>query len=381
MAANLTITNARAIIGGREKLCNIRISDGLIQGILPAGDVYGKTYDAKGCYVLPGFIDVHTHGIGGVDFNSAEAKDIRCARDFYAARGVTCFLPTIIPDQEESLLRACIAIHKAKADYGCREIFGIHLEGPFLNPQYRGRFDGNTLREPDFALLRRLQSASDGLIRRVTLSPELEGAIHMIERLSAEGILVSLGHSDASYEQTAQALEAGASAFTHLYQFMPRTAALHPGITVAALVSNAFCEFVCDGLHLHPGIVNLILKSKGSRAVAVSDSLPFTGQGDGIYKLGANNVVVKKLEAKYLDTGARAGSVLTPFETIRCLMEIAGLTMPQCIPYLTENPARLLGIYGKKGSIDLGKDADLVVCTPKLQLLTTFSCGDILYQA
>ncbi len=380
MAANLTITNAKAVTGGRVLSCNLRIAEGKIRGILPPGDTYGKTYDARGCLILPGFIDVHTHGGCNVDFNNAEPKDIRAARDFFASQGVTTFLPTILADSEETMLRAAVSIVKARKSLGCSQIGGIHLEGPFLAPDYRGDLPAELLQTPSYAAYRRLQDAAEGLVRLVTLSPELPEAMGLIRRLTEEGIRVSLGHTGADYDTACEAIDVGAVSATHTLNAMAWMTLSAPSVSTAVLESDIFCEAICDGRHLHPAILRLLIKTKGlHRVVAVTDSTMAAGLSDGVYRLGSVEVVVRKGEARLFRSGERAGSTLTMLASLRNLMKFTGLPVEQAMLPLTENPARLLGISHQKGAIDVGKDADLVVLDSNWKVRTTFSMGEILY--
>ncbi|MEG1777413.1 MAG: amidohydrolase family protein, partial [Angelakisella sp.] len=189
--SSMTIINARAVVGGTLRLCNLKLADGRIKGIMPPGDTYGKTYDAKEHLVLPGFIDIHTHGGKGIDFNNSDAVAIESARDFFASQGVTTFLPTVHTDSEETMLRSILSIVKAKNNLGCVQIFGIHLEGPFLSPAYCDAEEVPLLQPCSYPLFKRLQDASGGNIRLLTLSPELGGAAALTRKLSMEGVRVS----------------------------------------------------------------------------------------------------------------------------------------------------------------------------------------------
>ena len=380
MAASMTITNARAVTGGRVAACNLRIAEGKIRGILPPGDTYGKTYDARGCLVLPGFIDIHTHGGCNVDFNNADPKDIRAARDFFASQGVTSFLPTVLADTEETMLRAVLAIAKARRSMGCTQIAGIHLEGPFLAAAYRGDLPQHLLQAPSYPAFKRLQDACEGFVRILTISPELPGAQELIRRLSNEGIRVSLGHTGADYETAVAAIEAGAVSSTHTLNAMAWMSPSSPSVAAAVLESDIFCEAICDGRHLHPAILRLLIKAKGlRRVVSVTDSTMAAGLSDGVYRLGSVEVVVRGGDARLLSSGERAGSTLTMLASLRNLMKFTGLPVEQAILPLTENPARLLGISHQKGSIEVGKDADLVVLDSNWKVRTTFSQGEVLY--
>ena len=379
--ASLTIINARAVIGGAVRRCNLKIVDGKIKGIMPPGDTYGKTFDARENLVLPGFIDIHTHGGAGVDFNNADAKDIRNVRDFFASQGTTTFLPAILTDTEETMLRSILSVVQAKNALKCSQIYGIHLEGPFLSPEYKGAMPEELLQPCSYPLFKRLQDSSGGQIRLITLSPELEGAAELTKRLAMEGVRVSLGHSGADYETAVSCIEAGAVSATHTFNAMKLMRQHDPAIAAAVLESDGYCEAICDGKHLHPAVVRLLLKTKGlSRVIAVTDSIMAAGMREGIYRLGINNVVVRGGDAKIMGTDIRAGSILTTIQALRNIMEFTGLPVEKAVIPLTENPARMLGIFHRKGSLDVGKDADLVMVDDKYQVLATFSEGELLYQ-
>ncbi len=379
--ASLTIINARAVIGGAVRRCNLKIVDGKIKGIMPPGDTYGKTFDARENLVLPGFIDIHTHGGAGVDFNNADAKDIRNVRDFFVSQGTTTFLPAILTDTEETMLRSILSVVQAKNALKCSQIYGIHLEGPFLSPEYKGAMPEELLQPCSYPLFKRLQDSSGGQIRLITLSPELEGAAELTKRLAMEGVRVSLGHSGADYETAVSCIEAGAVSATHTFNAMKLMRQHDPAIATAVLESDGYCEAICDGKHLHPAVVRLLLKTKGlSRVIAVTDSIMAAGMREGIYRLGINNVVVRGGDAKIMGTDIRAGSILTTIQALRNIMEFTGLPVEKAVIPLTENPARMLGIFHRKGSLDVGKDADLVMVDDKYQVLATFSEGELLYQ-
>lgn len=347
--ASITITNTRALVDGTVKACNLKLVDGKIKGVMPAGDTYGKTYDAKDNLVIPGFVDIHTHGGDGVDFNSADANGCRAVRDFFAGTGVTTFLPTVRTDSEETMLRSILSVARAKNSLGCPQIYGIHLEGPFIAAAYRGNMEQEYLQPCSYLLFKRLQDASGGLVKLITVSPELTGAPQLIGKLAAEGVRVSLGHSGASYEQAAEAIEAGAVTATHMFQYMSMLTPMEPSICSALLESDCFCEVICDPTVLHPAIIRLLMKIKGlQRLIAVTDS-------------NCTN------------------HFFTADQMLKYLILEAELTLPQAITMLSENPARLLGIYHAKGSLSVGKDADFSVVDKDYNILATFSCGEMIY--
>lgn len=216
---------------------------------------------------------------------------------------------------------------------------------------------------PDLALMKEYQERAGGGIRYITVSPELEGMVDFIPQLKALGIQVAIGHSGADYETSMAAIQNGAMASTHTGNAMKLLHQHFPAIFGAVLESDdVYCEMICDGRHLHPGTVRLILKTKGpARAVAVTDSIMAAGLPDGEYKLGVNDVIVADGDAKLKSNGVRAGSTLTAIRALQNLLKFTGRPMAELLPLLTENPAKLIGVFGRKGSIAAGKDADLAV--------------------
>ncbi|MEG0753000.1 MAG: N-acetylglucosamine-6-phosphate deacetylase [Angelakisella sp.] len=378
--SSMTIINARAVVGGSIKPCNLKLADGKIKGIMPPSDTYGKTFDAKDHLVLPGFVDIHTHGAKGVDFNNADASSIEVVRNYFASQGVTTFLPTVRTDSEETMLRSVLSIVKAKNNLGCSQIYGIHMEGPFLAAAYCPEAQRPLLQQCSYPLFKRLQDASGGNIRLMTMSPELEGAAPLVRKLSMEGVRVSLGHTGASYDAAVAAIESGAMSCTHIFHRMSNMEGQNPSAMAAILESDLYSEVVCDGHQISPQLVPLLLKIKGkNRMIAVTDSIMTVGMEEGLYQTGSGDVVVRGGCAVTLRGSVNAGSMLTASQALRNLMEFGGLTLPQAVPMLTENPAKLLGIYHQKGSLDVGKDADFFIMDKNYNILTTFSQGEIIY--
>ena len=208
------------------------------------------------------------------------------------------------------------------------------------------------------------------------MSPEVEGVLEMIPALKELGITVAIGHSGADYDTAMAAIRAGAAACTHTFNAMALLHQHRPAILGAALESDIYCEMICDGLHLHPGIVRLLWKTKGGgRLVAITDSIMAAGLPDGYYHLGVNQVVVENGDAKLVSDGTRAGSTLTQDRALRNILAFTGLPLEDVLPVLTENPAKLIGVYDRKGSIEDGKDADLVVLDDHAQITEVFLRG------
>ena len=374
---DMYIVNGLVYVDRQFQNKTIHIEDGKLHLLEPGQKVTGDVFDAAGQRIVPGFIDVHTHGAVGVDVNGASAQDLDKIGRFFAGNGTTSWLASILTDTEEQTRYAisqCLAYQKSHA--AGAQLLGIHLEGPFLASEYKGAMPEDLLRKGDLALLSSYQALAEGNVRYTTLSPEVAGVLEMIPALKGLGIVPAIGHSGADYDTAMYAIRAGAMACTHTFNAMALLHQHRPAILGAVLESDVYCEMICDGFHLHPGIVRLLWKTKGvDRLVAITDSIMAAGLPDGNYHLGVNQVVVKDGDAKLASDGTRAGSTLTQDRALRNLLSFTGLPLEQVLPVLTENPARLLGVYDRKGSIEEGKDADLVVLNGENQVTDVFLRG------
>ncbi len=361
--------NTQYIVGGQVYVDRsfqqktVAMEEGKLRLLPPDAPMSGEVYDAAGKKVVPGFIDIHTHGAVGVDVNGATAADLEKIGTFFAGNGTTAWLASVLTDTEEQT-RWCIDRYrewKKEAREGA-ELLGIHLEGPFLATAYKGAMPEHLLRQGDAGLLRSYQEQAEGGIRYLTISPEVEGTVDMIPAARELGIVTAIGHSGADYDTAMSAIAAGAHAATHTFNAMLLLHQHRPAILGAVLESDVYCEAICDGRHLHPGIVRLLLKVKGlDRVVAITDSIMAAGLPDGKYHLGVNEVVVEDGDAKLASDGTRAGSTLTQDTALLNLLAFTGRRIEEVLPLLTENPAKLAGVFDRKGSIADGKDADIVV--------------------
>ncbi len=375
----LLFTNGRVYRDGQFRREDVLAEDGKLSfpGVPPEGC---RVVDLKGAMLVPGFLDLHTHGGDNVDVNAATAEDFAQISRFFARNGTTGWLCSILTDTEEQTLWSIGQAREAMAApiAGAR-LLGIHLEGPFLSPEYKGAMPEHLLRKGDAALFRRYQQAAGGTVRYLTVAPEVEGVVDMLREISGE-VAVAIGHSGADYETAIRAIDAGARACTHTFNAMGLFHQHRPSIMGAVLERPVYCEAICDGRHLHPGTVRMLLACKGwDRVAAVTDSIQAAGLPDGRYKLGVNDVVVEDGDAKLASNGVRAGSTLTTGQALKNLAAFTGQPVERVLPLVTLNPARLIGMEERKGSIAPGKDADLVVLDDQLNVKQTYVSGVCVY--
>lgn len=379
--SKLLIRGGRVYAEGRFAGLDVLCEDGKIHEIgaqLEAADA--QVIDAAGLMVCPGFIDAHTHGAANVDVNAADEAGLKTIAAFFATQGTTAFCASVLTDTQETTEKCLAAIGGVQKEraYGA-QLLGAHMEGPFLASAYKGAMPEYLLCKGDAALLRSYQAKFPGVIRYITVSPEVEGVPEMIAEI-ADDVVVAIGHSGADYATSMRAIENGARCITHTFNAMRLFHQHEPAIMGAALECDCFCEAICDGRHLHPGSVRMLLKCKGwDKVVAVTDSIMAAGLPDGAYKLGVNDVVVVDGDAKLADTGVRAGSTLTTAQALRNLVKFTGRPVEDVLPLLTENPARLLRMDDCKGSLAPGKDADVVLLADDLSVRATIVRGDVVY--
>lgn len=372
------LINGRVYIRRKFTPATLCLENGKI-GVLPGDCVPddGIVVDAAGLKIVPGFLDTHTHGAVEVDVNGATAEDLEKVSRFMASHGTTSWQCSILTDTQEQT-EWCIAqvLDHEKLEQRGAELVGIHLEGPFLSKQYKGAMPEHLLKENDIALIRHYQALAGGKIRYITISPELPGAVDMIPQLRELGIVVGIGHSGATYDQAMQAISMGATVGTHVGNAMRLFHQHEPAIFGAVMESDVYCETICDGRHLVPGSVRMYCKCKGlDRIVAITDSIMAAGLPDGNYHLGVNDVVVKDGDAKLASDGTRAGSTLTQDVALKNMLQWLPYSLEEILPTLTENPAKEMGLWDRKGSIEDGKDADLVLLDENNDIVHVFARG------
>ena len=337
----------------------------------------GAVFDASGMQLVPGFIDTHTHGAVGVDVNGATAEDLEKISCFMASRGTTAWQCSILTDTREQT-EWCIGEFKRheKMEQNGADLVGIHLEGPFLAKEYKGAMPEHLLKKNDLELVRHYQTLAEGKINYITISPELEGVQEMIPALVEMGIVVGIGHSGATYDQAMGAIGLGATVGTHVGNAMRLFHQHEPAIFGAIMESDVYCETICDGRHLVPGSVRMYCKCKGlDRIVAITDSIMAAGLPDGNYHLGVNDVVVVDGDAKLASNGTRAGSTLTQDVALKNMRRWLPYSLEEILPTLSENPAKEMGLWDRKGSLETGKDADVVLLDDNDNVIHVFARG------
>ncbi len=336
---------------------------------------------ADGCFAVSGFFDIHTHGSIGVDVNAADEEGLNKISRFFASQGTTRWLASVLTDTPQQTLHCIDTIRRAmKNGTDGAQLMGIHLEGPFLSPEYKGAMPKHLLKSGDSALLERYLDAADGAVLYITIAPEIQNADAMLNILNRSGVRAAVGHSGASYEQTMHFIENGACAVTHTFNGMALFHQHRPGLMGAALESDIKCEAICDGRHLHPGTVRMLLKCKGAdKVMAVTDSIMAAGLPDGSYKLGVNDIVVQDGDAMLADGSSRAGSTLTMVQALKNIMGFTGLNLESVMPVMGENQAKMLGLDDSLGEIKIGSCADLVLLNEHLDVIYTLVNGKAFY--
>jgi N-acetylglucosamine-6-phosphate deacetylase len=330
-----------------------------------------------GTTLAPGFVDVHVHGGGGAQVGPDPHGVLEVAR-FHARHGTTALLATTVPAPEDELLQTVRAVAAAarRADPDAAALLGCHLEGPFLNPERAGALDPRHMRPPDAALLDRLLDAGAGSVQTVVIAPELPGALDLVAATADEGVLVAIGHTDATYEQALAAFDRGARAATHLFNAMRPLDHREPGAAGAALAgARVTAEVIADGVHLHPATLRLAYGAKGPERLAlITDATQAAGLPDGDHALGDRPITVSGGQARTAD-GALAGSTLTMDRAVRVSVELAGIPLADALTMASATPAALLGLGRVKGRIAPGADADLVVLDGDCRAIGTLIAG------
>jgi N-acetylglucosamine-6-phosphate deacetylase len=344
-----------------------------------------KRLDVDGRLVCPGFIDIQVNGGGGAlltEEPSVEAIE-RITRA-HARFGTTSLLPTIVTAPEPRLKECLLAVRRAIARpiTGAR-VLGAHLEGPFINPKKRGAHDERFIRAPDVELFRRLLQVADGALNVITLAPELPGSEELIGLARRSGVIASIGHTDATYDEATRGIDAGATLATHVFNAMRPLAQRDPGVIAALLESDRVTTgLIADGIHVHPAVLSLVARAKGpERTVLVTDAMPPVGaSGEDGFALEGRRIEVRD-GACYTKEGVLAGSALSMNRAIEQMSLAAGCSLVDAIRMATEAPAEVLGMKGKIGVLAKGARADAVICSERLEIWKTIVSGVPIYEA
>lgn len=326
----------------------------------------GKVIDAEGLLVLPGLVDIHSHGAAGEDFSDGNPEGLKKILQYEKRCGITSYCPTSMTFPKERLRQIFASIKGAQTEEGAK-VVGINMEGPFLDPAKKGAHVEEWIAAPDAAFVRELNQDVDGLVRLVTLAPNMDGAEEFIKEMHEE-VCISLGHTAADYDCASRAMKLGAHHVTHLYNAMQPFGHRAPGLIGAAMDDpECMVELICDGYHIHPSAIRAAFRLFGpERVILISDSMRATGMENGTYELGGQEVTVKDRKAVLKD-GTLAGSATNLYGCMCKAVEF-GIPLEQAIMAATANPARSIGIFDRVGSIRIGKQADLLLVSENLEL-------------
>lgn len=348
----------------------VTVEDGRIAAVGAVGSSTrcGEVVDLGANWLVPGFIDGHVHGGGGAQCNTADPDEVAAVARFHASHGTTGLVATTVAAPFDDLRVALTAIARCADSSGGVSVLGAHVEGPFLSRSQPGAMDPDAFLAPDVGVAEQLLSAGQGRVLMMTVAPELPGALELIASLVRSGVAVSVGHSEASFAETVAGVRAGASSATHVFNAMPAFDHRDPGVVGAVLdCADVSCELICDGVHLAPAALRLVLRAKGAAGVRlVTDAIEAAGMPDGEYRLGELVVTVLNGQARIAGGGSLAGSTMTMDAAVRNAVKFLGVGVGEAVAMASTNPARLLGLGDRKGAIAAGMDADLVALDDRL---------------
>ncbi|MDA5145470.1 MULTISPECIES: N-acetylglucosamine-6-phosphate deacetylase [Streptomyces] len=370
---------SKVLAGARVVLPTGTVDDGrvIVDGtrIADTAPPQAETVDLAGHWVVPGFVDIHNHGGGGASFAGGTAEEILVGVETHRRHGTTTTVASAVTGDLDFLARHAGMLAEL-AQQG--DIVGIHFEGPFISPCRKGAHDEQLLRHPDPAEVRKLVDAAHGHAKMMTLATELPGGLDSVRLLVEHGVIAAVGHTDATYEQTVRAVDAGATVATHLFNAMPPVGHRAPGPITALLEDERITvELINDGTHLHPAALQLAFHHAGAARVAfITDAMDAAGFGDGRYRLGPMDVEVTDGVARLVEGGSIAGSTLTLDRAFKRAVTVDRLPVGDVVAAISANPARLLGLDDRIGSLEPGKDADLVVLDDAFDLVGVMRRGE-----
>lgn len=336
--------------------------------------------DAKGGYISPGFVDIHIHGYDGVDTMDGSVEDVQIIAKGIPSNGVTSFLPTTMTMSREAITSALESVRTAMSVQDTKvgaDILGVHMEGPFLNVEFKGAQNKAYFQKPDAQYVK----DNKDIVRHITVAPEIDGAMEFIKDLSENTeISMAMGHTAATFEEAMAGMEAGVNHVTHIFNAMTGLHHRNPGVVGATLASDVTCEMICDTIHVHPGLFKMIHKVKGpDKLILVTDCMRAGGKEEGEYSLGGQKVFVKDGSAR-LEDGNLAGSVLKLNGAVKNMMDYTEIPVEEAIQYVTINPATVINVQDTKGTLDIGKDADITIFDKDITIQTTIGKGKVIYE-
>lgn len=372
------IVNGKIILENDILENKVLVFDDKILDILDEAPKNCEIIDAKGKYVSPGFIDIHIHGNMGKDTMDATKEALTTIAKSIVRHGVTSFLPTTMTMDQESIYNALDAI-KSLMGYGedKAEILGAHLEGPFINQKYKGAQNESYIIEPSYEFIEKYKD----VIKVITYAPEQDENFKFTkEVVKNTDIALSIGHSKATFNQATEAINLGARNITHLFNAMTPLNHRNPGVVGAGLTSDIYCEIIADKIHISEDLFQFILDNKGEdKLILITDSIEAGGLEDGEYSLGGQKVTVKDSQAR-LESGALAGSVMPLNKMVYNFLNNTNLDIRKVVRLAAINPARSIGIDKTKGSIEIGKDADIILIDEDINCYMTINKGNIVYK-
>jgi N-acetylglucosamine-6-phosphate deacetylase len=364
---------------------DITIDGTRIQAVGRTHDAVDNVIDAVGSIVMPGFIDVHTHGGGGFNLHTTNAEEIHSYTQWVTTTGVTSFLigvvgvPSAIPEEQLKAAATAIEDFETRGGQGAKPL-GIHLEGPYINVKRRGAHLPSWLRTPSEAETEHVLALANGHLRLITLAPEIPGASAMIRRMLDAGVTVSMGHTDADYEQACEAIQLGVTHVTHCFNAMRPIHHRSPGLIEAIVEAEQVRgELIADGVHVHPAVMDVLVKLLGpQRTIVITDALAGAGIPDGVFEFAGQAAQVICGAARLAD-GTLTGSVLTMDQALRNMLEITKVSLPEAVGMLTINPALSIKAAECRGLLRNGFDADLLIFDTSLNLQATICRGTMAF--
>ena len=356
------------------------IKNGKIVDILPEESVdldnFNEVIDGEGNFLAPGFVDIHNHGNSGYDVMDSTEEALDNIGRFHLKNGVTSYLGTVITSSYEDIIKAAKNVVDYKNKESLSQIIGIHLEGPFFSVEKKGAQPEIYIKRPDMEATKKIVEASKGMLKMVSVAPEIDGALEVISYLKENNVNVTMAHTSATYEEARRGVDFGISIATHIYNGMRSFSHREPGVIGLSLVDDrVYCEMIYDRIHLHDGAVKIALKMKGlDRIILISDAMRAAGLEDGDYELGGQKVIVKNGAAR-LENGSLAGSTLNLRDAVHNLIKYLDIPIHEAVRMASLTPAKAINIDKNKGSIEIGKDADLILIDKDVKILDTIVAG------